>query len=33
MHPAPSVILFTSLSGLGFGLMLFLGFGTPDVTG
>lgn len=33
MHPAPSVILFTSLSGLGFGLLAFLGFGTPDVTG
>ena len=33
MHPAPSVILFTSLSGLGFGLLTFLGFGTPDVSG
>ncbi len=33
MHPAPSVILFTSLSGLGFGLMFWLGFGFPDVTG
>jgi len=33
MHPAPSVIIFTSLSGLGFGLMFFLGFGLPAVTG
>jgi DMSO reductase anchor subunit len=33
MHPSPSVILFTSLSGLGFGLMFWLGFGFPDVTG
>ncbi|WP_127115451.1 dimethyl sulfoxide reductase anchor subunit family protein [Shimia sediminis] len=33
MHPAPSVILFTTLSGLGFGLLAFLGFGMPDVTG
>jgi DMSO reductase anchor subunit len=29
MHPAPSVIIFTSLSGLGFGMMFFLGFGMP----
>lgn len=33
MHPAPSVILFTALSGLGFGLLTFLGMGLPDVTG
>jgi len=33
MHPAPSVILFTSLSGLGFGLFVWLGLGTPDVYG
>ncbi|WP_372884478.1 dimethyl sulfoxide reductase anchor subunit family protein [Shimia sp.] len=33
MHPAPSVILFTTLSGLGFGLLAFLGLGLPDVTG
>jgi DMSO reductase anchor subunit len=33
MHPAPSVIIFTSLSGLGFGLMFFLGLGMPEVTG
>lgn len=33
MHPAPSVILFTTLSGLGFGLLAFLGIGLPDVTG
>ncbi len=33
MHPAPSVILFTTLSGLGFGLLIFLGLGLPPVTG
>ncbi|WP_170416320.1 dimethyl sulfoxide reductase anchor subunit family protein [Ruegeria atlantica] len=33
MHPAPSVIIFTTLSGLGFGLLLFLGLGLPDVSG
>ncbi len=33
MHPAPSVIIFTSLSGIGFGLMAWLGFGFPPVTG
>jgi DMSO reductase anchor subunit len=33
MHPAPSVILFTTLSGLGFGLLAFLGLGYPSVTG
>ncbi|EAQ43637.1 dimethyl sulfoxide reductase, C subunit, putative [Roseobacter sp. MED193] len=33
MHPAPSVILFTTLSGLGFGLLTFLGIGYPGVTG
>ena len=33
MHPAPSVIIFTSLSGLGFGLLAWLGFGYPNVTG
>ncbi|MDA5093045.1 dimethyl sulfoxide reductase anchor subunit [Aliiroseovarius sp. KMU-50] len=33
MHPAPSVIIFTTLSGLGFGLLAFLGLGIPDVTG
>lgn len=27
MHPAPSVILFSTLSGLGFGFLAFLGFG------
>ena len=27
MHPAPSVILFTVLSGLGFGFLAFLGLG------
>ncbi|MXQ09290.1 dimethyl sulfoxide reductase anchor subunit [Alphaproteobacteria bacterium GH1-50] len=25
MHPAPSIILFTTLSGLGFGMLFFLG--------
>ena len=33
MHPAPSIILFTSLSGLGFGLLIWLGLGAPDVEG
>jgi DMSO reductase anchor subunit len=33
MHPAPSLIAFTVLSGLGFGLLAFLGIGLPDVTG
>lgn len=33
MHPAPSVIVFTTLSGLGFGLLIFLGLGLPVVTG
>ena len=33
MHPAPSVIIFTTLSGLGFGLLAFLGLGMPDVSG
>lgn len=33
MHPAPSVIVFTTLSGLGFGLLFWLGLGMPGVTG
>lgn len=33
MHPAPSVIVFTTLSGLGFGLLFWLGLGLPAVTG
>jgi DMSO reductase anchor subunit len=33
MHPAPSVIAFTALSGLGFGLLFWLGLGFPPVTG
>lgn len=33
MHPAPSVIIFTTFSGLGFGLLAWLGFGYPDVRG
>lgn len=33
MHPAPSVIIFTTFSGLGFGLLMFLGLGIPAVTG
>ena len=32
MHPAPSVIIFTAVSGLGFGLMTFLGLGVLDVS-
>lgn len=33
MHPAPSVILFTTFSGLGFGLLFWLGLGQPAPTG
>ena len=33
MHPAPSVIFFTVFSGIGFGLLFFLGLGIPAVTG
>jgi len=33
MNPAPSVIVFTVLSGAGFGLLAFLGLGLPAVTG
>jgi sulfite dehydrogenase (quinone) subunit SoeC len=33
MHPAPSVIIFTTFSGLGFGLLAWLGLGFPEVTG
>jgi len=33
MHPAPSIIAFTTLSGLGFGLMVFLALGMPGSTG
>ena len=33
MHPAPSVIIFTALSGLGFGLLTFLCLGYPSVGG
>ena len=33
MHPAASLILFTTLSGAGFGLLAALGLGYPDVRG
>ncbi len=33
MHPAPSIIIFTVLSGLGFGLLFWLGLGIPDTKG
>lgn len=33
MHPAPSVIIFTTFSGLGFGLLFWLGFGAIQPTG
>jgi len=33
MHPAPSIILFTVLSGAGFGLLALLGLGLPAATG
>ena len=32
MNPAPSVIIFTTLSGAGFGLLVWLGLGLPGVT-
>ena len=31
MHPAPSIIAFTTLSGLGFGLMAWLGTGSEPL--
>lgn len=33
MHPAPSVILFSTFSGLGFGFLAFLGWGALIPTG
>jgi DMSO reductase anchor subunit len=33
MHPAPSVIFFSTFSGMGFGLLIFLGLGMPASTG
>ncbi len=33
MHPAPSLIAFTVLSGIGFGLLAFLGLGLVTPTG
>ena len=33
MHPAPSIIMFSTLSGLGFGLLTMLGLGLPEVNG
>ncbi len=33
MHPAPSIIAFSTLSGLGFGLLFWLGIGMPGSTG
>ncbi len=33
MHPAPSVIIFSVLSGLGFGLLAYLGAGVITPTG
>jgi len=34
MHPAPSIIFFTVFSGLGFGMLAFLGLGMPgEATG
>ena len=33
MYPAPSVIAFTVLSGMGFGLLAFLGLGLPAPEG
>ncbi|MEQ6202058.1 DmsC/YnfH family molybdoenzyme membrane anchor subunit [Sulfitobacter sp. HNIBRBA2951] len=33
MHPAPSVIFFSTFSGLGFGLLVFMGLGLHAPTG
>lgn len=33
MHPAPSLIAFSTLSGLGFGLLAWLGLGVPPAQG
>ncbi|MDC1249944.1 dibenzothiophene desulfurase, partial [Planktomarina sp.] len=33
MHPAGSVIIFTVASGLGFGLLTWLGLGLPNTVG
>ena len=33
MHPAPSVILFSTLSGLGLGFLAFLGWGALQPSG
>ena len=33
MHPAPSIIAFTTFSGLGFGLLFWLGFDPTPPTG
>jgi DMSO reductase anchor subunit len=33
MHPARSIVLFTTLSGFGFGALFYLGLGMPPVTG
>jgi len=33
MHPAPSVIIFTTFSGLGFGLLFWLGIDATAPTG
>jgi DMSO reductase anchor subunit len=33
MHPAPSVIIFTVCSGIGFGLLAFLGLGAAQPVG
>lgn len=33
MHPAPSIILFTTLSGAGFGMLAFLGLDVPAPRG
>ena len=33
MHPAPSVIIFTTFSGIGFGLLFWLGLGAIVPTG
>ena len=33
MHPAPSIIMLPALSGVGFGLRIWLGLGVPALSG
>ena len=33
MHPAPSIIIFTVLSGIGFGMFAYIGFDLKPIRG